>query len=185
MEYEFPPHVKASAQCRDLLNRILEPDPAKRITISGIQCHPWYTTDLPPGVGDMNDNLPYPGPDAQVRGIKGVLDGRITYLLMPGSLQPVVEIEHIIHEAQKPLQGGNDWDTGQAFSDGLTSSVDKVHDGHLLQHGMPKLSCLRMQMNSWTARWSRMQTREIMTGMEAQYEEQAMRWAYKPSVNNL
>ena len=30
VEYEFPPHVKASRECRDLLNRILVPDPNRR-----------------------------------------------------------------------------------------------------------------------------------------------------------
>ena len=66
MEYEFPPHVKASRECRDLMNRILVPDPAKRMTIPDIQRHPWYKKDLPPGVAEMNDNLPMPSSGVQV-----------------------------------------------------------------------------------------------------------------------
>ncbi len=66
MEYEFPPHVKASKECRDMLAKILVPDPAKRMTVPQIQDHVWYRKDLPPGVAEMNDNLPMPGSGLQV-----------------------------------------------------------------------------------------------------------------------
>lgn len=49
-----------------MLSRILVADPKKRITIPEIQRHPWYLKDLPPGVVDMNDNLPPPSSNAQV-----------------------------------------------------------------------------------------------------------------------
>ena len=67
VDYTFPPQVKASRECRDMLDRILVADPKKRITIPEIQRHPWYRKDLPPGVVDMNDHLPPPSPGAQVR----------------------------------------------------------------------------------------------------------------------
>ena len=67
MEYEFPPHVRVSRDCRDLLKQILVPDPAKRFTVEDIQQHPWYLKDLPPGVKEMNDNLPPPAPGLQAR----------------------------------------------------------------------------------------------------------------------
>lgn len=66
VEYEFPPHVKASRECRDLLNRILVPDPSRRVTLQDIQRHQWYRKDLPPGVAEMNDNLPAPSAGVQV-----------------------------------------------------------------------------------------------------------------------
>ena len=66
MDYEFPPQVRASKDCRDILSRILVSDPKKRITIPEIQRHSWYLKDLPPGVVDMNDNLPPPSANAQV-----------------------------------------------------------------------------------------------------------------------
>ncbi len=66
VEYEFPAHVKVSKECRDLLSHILVPDPANRITIPEIQRHPWYCKDLPPGVAEMNDNLPVPTTGIQV-----------------------------------------------------------------------------------------------------------------------
>ena len=43
------------------------PDPAKRFTVEDIQQHPWYLKDLPPGVKEMNDNLPPPAPGLQAR----------------------------------------------------------------------------------------------------------------------
>ncbi|KAL3135205.1 hypothetical protein ABBQ38_006288 [Trebouxia sp. C0009 RCD-2024] len=64
-EYEFPPHVKVSKACRDLLHKILTPDPAKRVTVPDIQNHVWYKKDLPRGVSDMNDNLLPPGAGCQ------------------------------------------------------------------------------------------------------------------------
>jgi serine/threonine-protein kinase SRK2 len=67
VEYEFPPHVRVSRDCRDLLKQILVPDPAKRFTVEDIQQHPWYLKDLPPGVKEMNDNLPPPAPGLQAR----------------------------------------------------------------------------------------------------------------------
>lgn len=67
VEYEFPAHVKVSKECRDLLSNILVPDPASRITIPEIQRHPWYLKDLPPGVAEMNDNLPVPTTGMQVK----------------------------------------------------------------------------------------------------------------------
>ena len=65
VEYEFPPHVRVSRECKDLLKNILVPDPASRYTVEDIQRHPWYLKDLPPGVKEMNDNLPPPAPGLQ------------------------------------------------------------------------------------------------------------------------
>ena len=81
VDYEFPPQVRASKECRDILGRILVAEPKRRITIPEIQRHPWYQKDLPPGVVDMNDNLPPPSPNAQVRSAPG--NGRGS-----GPLQP-------------------------------------------------------------------------------------------------
>ena len=63
VEYEFPPQVSISPQCRDLLCKILVADPNRRITIAGIQAHPWYRTvrPWPPGRGSRH---PAPGPGA-------------------------------------------------------------------------------------------------------------------------
>ena len=66
VEYDFPSNLKVSQNCRDLLSKILVDKPEKRITIPEIQKHPWYVEDLPPGVAEMNDNLPSPGPEVQV-----------------------------------------------------------------------------------------------------------------------
>lgn len=88
VEYQFPPHVRASSDLRDLLSKILVPDPSKRITIAEIQQHPWYLKDLPPGVAEMNDNLPAgPGP----------------------GVQSAEEIAAVVREAQAPPEAAAGW----------------------------------------------------------------------------
>jgi serine/threonine-protein kinase SRK2 len=97
VEYEFPPQVKASKECRDLLSKILVPDPAKRMTVPEIQNHVWYRKDLPPGVAEMNDNLPPPSP----------------------GLQSLEEISRIVREAQTPPVGPAGWDNDEYIDDAM------------------------------------------------------------------
>lgn len=47
-DYSVPDGVEVSKGCRDLLDRMLEPDPGRRISVPGIQRHPWFRQDLPP-----------------------------------------------------------------------------------------------------------------------------------------
>ncbi|EIE22391.1 sulfur stress regulator [Coccomyxa subellipsoidea C-169] len=97
VEYEFPAHVKVSKECRDLLSNILVPDPASRITIPEIQRHPWYLKDLPPGVAEMNDNLPVP----------------------TTGMQTVEDITRILREAQQPMAGPAGWDNDEYIDDAM------------------------------------------------------------------
>jgi len=62
LEYDFPPDVKVSPECRDLIAKLLVADPAKRLHLAQIYDHPWFAKDLPPGVKGMNDSIP-PPPD--------------------------------------------------------------------------------------------------------------------------
>ncbi len=94
VEYEFPAHVKVSKECRDLLSHILVPDPASRITIPEIQRHPWYLKDLPPGVAEMNDNLPVPTTGMQVGHLSHLLLCTSPRLLL--SVTPVMSPLHCI-----------------------------------------------------------------------------------------
>lgn len=65
VEYEFPPGLKLSAELKDIMAKLLIPDPARRITIAGILDHPWFNKDLPPGVKQMNDNMRMPPAGSQ------------------------------------------------------------------------------------------------------------------------
>ena len=60
VDYEFPENVRPSAECQDLIQRMLVPEPEKRATIKEIQNHPWYQVNLPQGLVNMNDKLPPP-----------------------------------------------------------------------------------------------------------------------------
>jgi serine/threonine-protein kinase SRK2 len=55
VDYHFPSSIPVSDACKDLISRILVADVGARLTIEQIQAHPWYTTDLPPGVTSMNE----------------------------------------------------------------------------------------------------------------------------------
>ena len=57
VQYELPDGLVVSDACRDLLRRILVADPRERIGIDGIMAHPWFQTNLPPGVVEMNAEL--------------------------------------------------------------------------------------------------------------------------------
>lgn len=49
------PGIPVSAECKDLLSKVLVGKPSRRYTIQQIQQHPWYLKDLPPGVTQMNN----------------------------------------------------------------------------------------------------------------------------------
>lgn len=53
VEYVMPTGVSAEAQ--DLLRKLLVADPQGRLTVEGILAHPWYNTELPAGVLEMNN----------------------------------------------------------------------------------------------------------------------------------
>ena len=42
-----------SDEVKDLINRMLQPNPVKRITIKEIRDHPWYARDLPSYIRDI------------------------------------------------------------------------------------------------------------------------------------
>jgi serine/threonine-protein kinase SRK2 len=56
MQLALPDSVEISPECRDLLCRTLVADPSARITMSDIQRHRWFLTNLPPEAVSMNDN---------------------------------------------------------------------------------------------------------------------------------
>ena len=43
-----------SADVKDLINRMLQPNPVKRISIQEIKEHPWYLKDLPKYLQDLS-----------------------------------------------------------------------------------------------------------------------------------
>jgi hypothetical protein len=53
-QYRFPPDAGISAECIDLLQQMLLPEPHRRITVEGIMAHPWFNTNLPPEASSMN-----------------------------------------------------------------------------------------------------------------------------------
>ena len=56
VDYHIPKYPRISSECKDLITRILVADPDRRLTITQIQRHPWYSKGLPPNVIKMNDD---------------------------------------------------------------------------------------------------------------------------------
>jgi serine/threonine-protein kinase SRK2 len=48
---------QVSAECRDLIARMLTVDPRDRISVADIQQHPWFQQDLPMGTLGVNTQL--------------------------------------------------------------------------------------------------------------------------------
>ena len=62
-QYDVPPALQLSAECVDLLSRILVAAPAQRIGVAGICAHPWFLRNLP---GDLQ--VSYPGSKIMTQG---------------------------------------------------------------------------------------------------------------------
>lgn len=54
---EFLPISEGSTEVRALLGAMLQPAPASRITMESIANHPWFLTDLPPQLQNINSDL--------------------------------------------------------------------------------------------------------------------------------
>ena len=46
--------AQVSAEARDLLKELLEPDPKRRIPLQCVLAHPWFLRNLPPGYTRLN-----------------------------------------------------------------------------------------------------------------------------------
>lgn len=47
VRYSFPPNLKISPECLDLIAKIFLANPTQRITIADIKAHPWFLKNLP------------------------------------------------------------------------------------------------------------------------------------------
>jgi len=110
VDYKPPPHLKLSADCQDLMSKILTADPAKRITIDGIFHHPWYTKNLPPGVIEMNKRPPP----------------------TPAGMQTVEQVKLILAEARKAQ--GNALGAGIETDEYLNDAMDGLADDEALDY---------------------------------------------------
>lgn len=64
VDYFFPNSPSVSEDAKDLMRRVLVADPAKRLSLTEVQHHPWFQTELPAGSLDYNTwalQVPNPG----------------------------------------------------------------------------------------------------------------------------
>jgi serine/threonine-protein kinase SRK2 len=55
VDYAFPDAPAVSEAAKDLMRRILVAAPGERLSLQGVQAHPWFLTDLPPKSLEYND----------------------------------------------------------------------------------------------------------------------------------
>jgi serine/threonine protein kinase len=48
-------HNNGTKEVRDLINRMLQPNPVKRIKLSEIKQHPWFLVNLPKYLKDLSN----------------------------------------------------------------------------------------------------------------------------------
>lgn len=53
-EYTIPQGISASGELWHLIQQMLQPVAANRISVAEIMAHPWFTVGLPPGAANMN-----------------------------------------------------------------------------------------------------------------------------------
>lgn len=94
VKYSFPPSLHLSRECVDLIARIFVGNPANRISIAGIQKHPWFLKNLPEELAD---------------------GGEAARSLMAPSPQSVEEVKRVVEEA-RARPGGKDGSGGKAAS---------------------------------------------------------------------
>jgi len=79
VKYSFPPSLHLSRECVDLIARVFVGNPANRISIAGIQKHPWFLKNLPEELAD---------------------GGEAARALMAPSPQSAEEIKRVVEEAR-------------------------------------------------------------------------------------
>ncbi|CAL8468575.1 g8115 [Coccomyxa elongata] len=105
-DFAFPTDIPVSAECKDLMSKILVVDPEKRLTVQQIQQHPWYLKDLPAGLDRFNDECL-----AKQRN-------------MPEVAQNVEEVRKIVREAMT-LPPNSAFANGNGLMDGFNDEPEE------------------------------------------------------------
>ncbi|GLI66872.1 hypothetical protein VaNZ11_010863 [Volvox africanus] len=108
--YELPTKVDISEPGKDLLKKMLLPDPKERITLEEVMKHPWFTTNLPPEAPTMNESYLKAG--------------------FPPGHQTTDEIKRILDEAKG--RAGNS-STGSGRSGASDESYDNMVDNAIIE----------------------------------------------------
>lgn len=109
MKYSMPENVEITAECRDLLTKMMLPDPNHRLRIEDVMKHPWFTTNLPPDAATMNScylSAPFPAGHQKPEEIKKLLEDAKTTGPQAGTEDPADDaIENAITEEFARNQG--------------------------------------------------------------------------------
>ena len=100
VKYSFPPSLHLSRECVDLIARVFVGNPANRISIAGIQKHPWFLKNLPEELAD---------------------GGEAARALMAPSPQSAEEVKRVVEEARRRPGGAASGGGGAGGGDGKAS----------------------------------------------------------------
>jgi serine/threonine protein kinase len=142
--FEIPNKLDLSDDCKDLLRRMLLPEPHKRITTEEILEHPWFNTNLPPEAATMNDRClmlaPMPGvPDAET--IRQIVHAACSNTLYAGSS------EHMSGSNKGSSRDSSDTRAGNPASGGPHGAqhMQQMHAGMQTQYGHMQQQMLQPQ----------------------------------------
>lgn len=70
VKFSFPPGLRISPECQDLISRIFVASPAHRITIADIRRHPWFLRNLPAELANPETFVKNPEPQQSIDDIR-------------------------------------------------------------------------------------------------------------------
>ena len=87
----------ATVEAKDLLNRMIQPDAFKRITISDIKCHPWFKLNIPKYLYEPLKDLKMNGTHLGLD--KGIVD-KLFELKLNINIEHRAEVEEAIKKGE-------------------------------------------------------------------------------------
>ena len=96
-KYFLPNHI--SKEVRDLINRMLQPNPVKRIKLAEIQQHKWYLTALPTYLKQLSSN-----PNRNEQHVDLDIVNQLYMVSSPQSSQWLISCVQIDKKLQKPKE---------------------------------------------------------------------------------
>ena len=88
-----------SAEVKDLINRMLQPNPVKRITMKEIKEHPWYLKSLPQYLQDLSSMHSRPASQIDLEIVKKLFT--VSFIIM----RYTVEYESVKQDRRGNNQG--------------------------------------------------------------------------------
>lgn len=131
-KYQMPNYI--SSDVEDIINRMLQPNPVKRITMREIKDHPWYLKNLPKYLQDLSLQNQRPSHTVDLEIVKKIIDV---------SLKVIYES---FVQLNLNLQGKSEEDIIKAIKEKKNTDFCGIYE--LYYHDKLKKECLNIQQKS-------------------------------------